>query len=171
MPTEKVTFCRICEPLCGMVATVEGDRITKLRPDPDHPLSRGYACPKGIAMQEVQNDPDRVTHPLRRTASGEFEQVSWEVALDDIGARLVIVVDPMLATGNSAIAALSRLKESGATSIKYVCLLASPEGLAALRAAHPDVPVVAAALDERLNEHGYIVPGLGDAGDRMCGTK
>ena len=90
---------------------------------------------------------------------------------DDIGARLVIVVDPMLATGNSAIAALSRLKESGATSIKYVCLLASPEGLAALRAAHPDVPVVAAALDERLNEHGYIVPGLGDAGDRMFGTR
>ncbi|MFL6714841.1 MAG: uracil phosphoribosyltransferase [Burkholderiaceae bacterium] len=90
---------------------------------------------------------------------------------DDIGARLVIVVDPMLATGNSAIAALSRLKESGAASIKYVCLLASPEGLAALRAAHPDVPVVAAALDERLNEHGYIVPGLGDAGDRMFGTR
>ena len=90
---------------------------------------------------------------------------------DDIGARLVIVVDPMLATGNSAIAALHRLKESGATSIKYVCLLASPEGLAALRAAHPDVPVVAAALDERLNEHGYIVPGLGDAGDRMFGTR
>ena len=90
---------------------------------------------------------------------------------DDIGARLVIVVDPMLATGNSAIAALHRLKESGATTIKYVCLLASPEGMAALRAAHPDVPVVAAALDERLNEHGYIVPGLGDAGDRMFGTR
>ena len=90
---------------------------------------------------------------------------------DDIGARLVIVVDPMLATGNSAIAALSRLKESGATTIKYVCLLASPEGMAALRRAHPDVPVVAAALDERLNEHGYILPGLGDAGDRMFGTR
>ena len=90
---------------------------------------------------------------------------------DDIGARLVIVVDPMLATGNSASAALSRLKESGATTIKYVCLLASPEGMAALRRAHPDVPVVAAALDERLNEHGYILPGLGDAGDRMFGTR
>jgi uracil phosphoribosyltransferase len=90
---------------------------------------------------------------------------------DDIGSRLVIVVDPMLATGNSAIAALSRLKESGATSIKYVCLLASPEGLAALQRAHPDVPVMAASLDERLNEHGYIVPGLGDAGDRMFGTR
>jgi uracil phosphoribosyltransferase len=90
---------------------------------------------------------------------------------DDIGARLVIVVDPMLATGNSAIAALSRLKESGTNSIKYVCLLAAPEGLAALRKAHPDVPVVAAALDERLDDHGYIVPGLGDAGDRMFGTR
>jgi len=90
---------------------------------------------------------------------------------DDIGARLVIVVDPMLATGNSAIAALSRLKESGAHTIKYVCLLASPEGMAALRAAHPDVPVYAAAMDERLNEHGYIVPGLGDAGDRIFGTR
>jgi uracil phosphoribosyltransferase len=90
---------------------------------------------------------------------------------DDIGSRLVIVVDPMLATGNSAIAALNRLKESGASSIKYVCLLASPEGLAALQRAHPDVPVMSAALDERLNEHGYIVPGLGDAGDRMFGTR
>jgi formate dehydrogenase len=90
---EKVTFCRICEPLCGMVATVEDERITKLRPDPDHPLSRGYACPKGIAMQEVQNDPDRVTHPLARTASGEFRRVSWEQALSDIGTRLGRVLD------------------------------------------------------------------------------
>jgi uracil phosphoribosyltransferase len=90
---------------------------------------------------------------------------------DDIGSRLVIVVDPMLATGNSAIAAISRLKESGASSIKYVCLLAAPEGLAALQRAHPDVPVMSASLDERLNEHGYIVPGLGDAGDRMFGTR
>jgi anaerobic selenocysteine-containing dehydrogenase len=93
LPEQKVTFCRICEPLCGMVATVEGDRITKLRPDPEHPLSRGYACPKGIAMQEVQNDPDRVTHPLRRTAEGGFERVSWEVALTDIGGRLERVLD------------------------------------------------------------------------------
>ncbi|MHB1265996.1 MAG: uracil phosphoribosyltransferase [Acidithiobacillus ferriphilus] len=90
---------------------------------------------------------------------------------DDISERLVIVVDPMLATGNSAIAALNRLKECGASAIKYVCLLAAPEGLAALQAAHPDVSVTTAALDERLNDHGYIVPGLGDAGDRMFGTK
>jgi anaerobic selenocysteine-containing dehydrogenase len=93
VPEQKVTFCRICEPLCGMVATVEGDRITKLRPDPEHPLSRGYACPKGIAMQEVQNDPDRVTHPLRRTPDGGFERVSWEVALADIGDRLRRLLD------------------------------------------------------------------------------
>jgi anaerobic selenocysteine-containing dehydrogenase len=76
-----------------MVATVEDDRITKLRPDPDHPLSRGYACPKGIAMAEVQNDPDRVTHPLRRLPSGEFRRVSWEQALSDIGTRLSRVLD------------------------------------------------------------------------------
>jgi formate dehydrogenase len=86
---EKVTFCRICEAHCGMVATVEQERVVKLRPDPDHPLSRGYACPKGIAMLDVQNDPDRVTHPLRRRPGGDgFERVSWDEAHDDIGARL-----------------------------------------------------------------------------------
>src|SRR3954471_19599261 len=89
---ERVSFCRICEPLCGMVATVEDGRITKLRPDADHPLSRGYACPKGIAMAEVQNDPDRVLHPLKRRGGG-FERVSWEEALDDIGSRLGEVID------------------------------------------------------------------------------
>jgi anaerobic selenocysteine-containing dehydrogenase len=87
-PVEKVTFCRICEPLCGMVATVDEGRIVKLRPDPEHPLSRGYACPKGIAMAEVQKDPDRILHPLMRMPGGEFEQVSWEQALSDIAERL-----------------------------------------------------------------------------------
>jgi anaerobic selenocysteine-containing dehydrogenase len=91
---QKVTFCRICEAHCGMVATVEDGRVTKLRPDPDHPLSSGYACPKGIAMLDVQNDPDRVTHPLRRRADGGgFERVSWEEALADIGRRLRDVRD------------------------------------------------------------------------------
>src|SRR4051794_7562569 len=86
---EQVTFCRICEALCGMVATVEDGRVTKLRPDRDHPLSQGYACPKGIAMLDVQNDPDRVLHPLKRVGGpGEFERVSWREALDDIAARL-----------------------------------------------------------------------------------
>src|SRR3954464_3219560 len=88
MAERVVTFCRICEAHCGMVATVEDGRVTQLRPDPDHPLSSGYACPKGIAMTDVQNDPDRVLHPLRKTASGEFEPVTWQEALADIGTRL-----------------------------------------------------------------------------------
>ncbi len=89
----------------------------------------------------------------------------------DLGDRLVIVVDPMLATGNSAIAAVDRIKEEGATNIKFVCLLAAPEGIKAFGAAHPDVHVYTAAIDDHLNDHGYIVPGLGDAGDRLYGTK
>jgi uracil phosphoribosyltransferase len=89
----------------------------------------------------------------------------------DITERDVIVVDPMLATGNSAVAAVHRIKAHEARSIKYVCLVAAPEGVAAFHADHPDVPIFTAALDERLDEHGYIVPGLGDAGDRLFGTK
>jgi formate dehydrogenase len=89
---QKVTFCRICEAHCGMVATVEDDRITKLRPDPDHPLSRGYACPKGIAMLDVQNDPDRVLYPLKKGPDGEFQRVSWDEAYDDIGERLRAII-------------------------------------------------------------------------------
>ncbi len=85
--------------------------------------------------------------------------------------RRVIIVDPMLATGNSAIAAVHRVKESGPQSIKFVCLLAAPEGIEAFHEEHPDVPIFTAAVDERLDEHGYIVPGLGDAGDRVYGTK
>ena len=85
--------------------------------------------------------------------------------------RLVIAVDPMLATGNSSVAAVDLLKQSGATNIRFLCLLASPEGVARMAEAHPDVPIVTAALDLHLNEKGYIVPGLGDAGDRMFGTK
>jgi uracil phosphoribosyltransferase len=89
----------------------------------------------------------------------------------DLADRLVIVTDPMLATANSATAAVERLKERGAKDIRFVCLLAAPEGIAKLRGEHPDVPIWTAAIDDRLDEHGYIVPGLGDAGDRMYGTK
>lgn len=89
-------------------------------------------------------------------------------ALED---RVVIAVDPMLATGNSSVAAIDLLKEAGATNIRFLCLLAAPEGIARMKDAHPDVPIITAAVDEALNEHGYIVPGLGDAGDRMFGTK
>jgi uracil phosphoribosyltransferase len=89
----------------------------------------------------------------------------------DIQDRLVIVLDPMLATANSATAAIDRLKERGAKDLRFVCLLAAPEGVAKLRSEHPDVKIFTAAIDSHLNDHGYIVPGLGDAGDRMYGTK
>ncbi len=89
----------------------------------------------------------------------------------DLADRPVLVVDPMLATGNSSAAAVDLLKERGAHDIRFLCLLAAPEGVERMRQAHPDVRIVTAALDEKLNEKGYIVPGLGDAGDRMFGTK
>ena len=92
-------------------------------------------------------------------------------APSDLEDRLVIVVDPMLATANSAIAAVDKLKQRGATNLRFLCLLAAPEGIERFTSAHPDVPVFTASIDEKLNEKGYIVPGLGDAGDRMCGTK
>ncbi|MET0271437.1 MAG: uracil phosphoribosyltransferase, partial [Phenylobacterium sp.] len=89
----------------------------------------------------------------------------------DLAERMVIVVDPMLATGNTAIAAVDRLLEAGAKKIRMACLLASPEGLSKVLGHHPEVRIWTAAIDERLNDHGYILPGLGDAGDRMYGTK
>jgi uracil phosphoribosyltransferase len=92
-------------------------------------------------------------------------------APEDVAERLVIIMDPMLATGNSAVAAVDRLKERGCTNIRFLCLLAAPEGIEKLRAHHPDVHIWTAAVDERLDNHGYIVPGLGDAGNRMYGTK
>ena len=90
---------------------------------------------------------------------------------EDCHERLVIVVDPMLATGHTAIAAIDRLKEAGVCEMRFVCLLAARPGVEALRAAHPDVPIWTAGVDETLNDHGYIVPGLGDAGDRTYGTR
>lgn len=89
----------------------------------------------------------------------------------DIGERDVIVLDPMLATGGSAVDAIGQIKQRKPRSIKFMCIIAAPEGLKALQEAHPDVQIYCASLDERLNEHGYIVPGLGDAGDRIFGTK
>lgn len=89
----------------------------------------------------------------------------------DIEKRDVLVLDPMLATGGSAIDAIAQLKKRGVTSIKFLCIIAAPEGLKALSEAHPDVDIFCAALDEKLNDHAYIVPGLGDAGDRIFGTK
>jgi formate dehydrogenase len=91
--SEHTTFCRICEPTCGMIATVEDGRLVRLRPDVDHPITKGFSCPKGIEFVHVQNDPDRLLHPMRRTASGEFERISWETALNEIGAKLRAVRD------------------------------------------------------------------------------
>jgi uracil phosphoribosyltransferase len=90
---------------------------------------------------------------------------------EDIAEREAIVLDPMLATGHSAAAAVTRTKELGARSVRYVCLLAAPEGVKEMNDVHPDVPIITAAVDSHLNDHGYIVPGLGDAGDRLYGTK
>jgi uracil phosphoribosyltransferase len=90
---------------------------------------------------------------------------------EGLEGRLVIAVDPMLATGNSSVAAIDLLKGAGARNIRFLCLLAAPEGIARMKEAHPDVPIVTAAIDRGLNDHGYIMPGLGDAGDRMFGTK
>jgi uracil phosphoribosyltransferase len=92
-------------------------------------------------------------------------------APSNLAERLVIVVDPMLATGNTAVAAVDRLKEHGAVELRFVSLLATPVGIANLHSRHPDVPVWTAAIDEQLNDHGYILPGLGDAGDRLYGTR
>ncbi|MED3661379.1 uracil phosphoribosyltransferase [Ureibacillus terrenus] len=101
-----------------------------------------------------------------------LKPVEYYVKLpQDVEEREFIVVDPMLATGGSAIEAINALKKRGAKNIKFMCLIAAPEGVEALQKAHPDVDVFIAALDEKLNEHGYIVPGLGDAGDRLFGTK
>lgn len=90
---------------------------------------------------------------------------------DALNERVTIVVDPMLATGNSSVAAIDLLKAKGAQNIRFLCLLAAPEGITRMKEAHPDVPIVTASVDSHLNDHGYIVPGLGDAGDRMFGTK
>ncbi len=100
-----------------------------------------------------------------------LEPVQYYFKVPPLEGRMVFVVDPMLATGNSSAAAVQLLKDAGARNLRFLCLLAAPEGVARMRDAHPDVPIVTAALDERLNEKGYIVPGLGDAGDRMFGTK
>lgn len=101
-----------------------------------------------------------------------FTAIEYYLKLpEDISKRLVVIVDPMLATGHSGSAAVRRLKESGAEAIKFICLVAAPPGLDLMRAEHPDVPIYTAAVDERLDDHAYIVPGLGDAGDRLFGTK
>ena len=114
----------------------------------------------------------RVAHVGLYSDPDTLEAVEYYLkAPSDLADRTVLVLDPMLATANSAVKAIARLKERGAADLRFVCLLAAPEGIARLQAAHPEVPVWTAAIDSHLNDHGYIVPGLGDAGDRMYGTR
>lgn len=129
----------------------------------------------GLALAEGMSElipSARIAHVGLYRDHESLEAVEYFFkAPHDLADRLVIVTDPMLATGNSAIAAIERLKTRGARDLRYVCLLAAPEGIERLRAAHPDVPIWTASIDSHLNEKGYIVPGLGDAGDRAYGTK
>jgi len=129
----------------------------------------------GLAMAEGMLDlvpSARLAHiGLYREPSSLMAVEYYFKTPDDLAQRLVIVVDPMLATGHTAIAAIERLKEAGAQDLRFVCLLCSRPGAEAVRASHPDVPIWAAGMDEELNDHGYIVPGLGDAGDRTYGTR
>ena len=161
----ELTTTRIQTPLCEMDAPVlEGKKLALISI-----LRAGNGLLDGIlelipaarvGFLGLYRDPDTL-QPVQYYAK----------VPSDLDARMVIVVDPMLATGNSSAAAIDLLKERGAKNIRFLCLLAAPEGVRRMQEAHPDVPVYTAALDERLDEHGYIVPGLGDAGDRMFGTK
>lgn len=160
-----MTTKRIETPLCAMDApSIEGKKLVLVSI-----LRAGNGLLDGIlelvpaarvGFVGLYRDPETL-QPVQY-----YYKVPQE--LDD---RMVIVVDPMLATGNSSAAAVELLKKSGAKNIRFLCLLAAPEGIKRMREAHPDVPIVTAAVDSHLNDHGYIVPGLGDAGDRMFGTK
>jgi len=160
-----MTTKRIETPLCEMDApTIEGKKLALISI-----LRAGNGLLDGIldlipaarvGFVGLYRDPDTL-QPVQYYCKvpGELED------------RISIVVDPMLATGNSSVAAIDLLKEKGARNIRFLCLLAAPEGIARMKEAHPDVPIVTAAVDSHLNDHGYIVPGLGDAGDRMFGTR
>ena len=160
-----MTTRRIETPLCEMDApTIEGKKLALVSI-----LRAGNGLLDGIldlvpaarvGFIGLYRDPETL-HPVQYYCKVPSE-------LED---RITIIVDPMLATGNSAVAAIDLLKQKGARQIRFLCLLAAPEGIARMHEAHPDVPIVTAAVDQHLNDHGYIVPGLGDAGDRMFGTK
>jgi uracil phosphoribosyltransferase len=160
-----LTTKRIETPLCAMDApTLDGKKLALISI-----LRAGNGLLDGI-LELVPSARVGFIGLYRDPETLQAVQYYYKVP-EGLDGRLVIAVDPMLATGNSSVAAVDLLKGSGANNIRFLCLLAAPEGIARMRAAHPDVPIVTAAVDERLNDHGYIVPGLGDAGDRMFGTK
>ena len=161
----ELTTARIETPLCEMDAPLlEGKKLALISI-----LRAGNGLLDGIlelipaarvGFIGLYRDPDTL-QPVKY-----YSKVPKE-----LDARMTIVVDPMLATGNSSAAAIQMLKDEGAKNLRFLCLLAAPEGVERMRQAHPDVPIFTAAVDSHLNDHGYIVPGLGDAGDRMFGTK
>jgi uracil phosphoribosyltransferase len=160
-----MTTRRIETPLCAMDApSIDGKKLVLVSI-----LRAGNGLLDGI-LELVPAARVGFVGLYRDPATLQPVQYYYKVPaeLDD---RMVIVVDPMLATGNSSAAAVALLKASGARNIRFLCLLAAPEGIKRMQEAHPDVPIVTAAVDSHLNDHGYIVPGLGDAGDRMFGTK
>lgn len=161
----ELTTCRIETPLIEMDApTLEGKKLV---------FASILRAGNGLLEGMLDLVPAaRVAHVgLYRDPATLTAVEYYFKAPSDLENRLTIAVDPMLATANSAIAAVERLKEAGAKDMRFVCLLAAPEGVEKFHGAHPDVPVYTAALDSHLNEKGYILPGLGDAGDRMYGTK
>ncbi|MDA0186570.1 MAG: uracil phosphoribosyltransferase [Proteobacteria bacterium] len=160
-----MTTKQIDTPLCPMSApTIEGKKLALVSI-----LRAGNGLLDGI-LELVPNARVGFVGLYRDPETLQPVQYYFKVP-DALHDRLTIVVDPMLATGNSSAAAIDLLKAAGANNIRFLCLLAAPEGVARMKQAHPDVPIVTAALDSHLNDHGYIVPGLGDAGDRMFGTK
>ena len=160
-----MTTKQIDTPLCPMSApTIEGKKLALVSI-----LRAGNGLLDGI-LELVPNARVGFVGLYRDPETLQPVQYYFKVP-DALHDRMTIVVDPMLATGNSSVAAIDLLKAAGANNIRFLCLLAAPEGVARMKQAHPDVPIVTAALDSHLNDHGYIVPGLGDAGDRMFGTK
>lgn len=160
-----MTTCKIETPLCEMDApTIGGKKLALISI-----LRAGNGLLDGV-LELIPAARVGFVGLYRDEETLEPVQYYYKVP-HSLGDRLVIAVDPMLATGNSSVAAIDLLKKSGAKNIRFMCLLAAPEGIARMKEAHPDVPIVTAAIDEKLNDLGYIVPGLGDAGDRMYGTK
>lgn len=160
-----LTYVEIQTPIESMMAPVIDGKKTVIVPI----LRAGIGLLDGIL---------RIIPSARIGHVGLYRDPKTHVAVEyyfkvpeDIHSRDALIIDPMLATGHSASAAVGRIKEMNPKSIKFLCLLAAPEGIAYLQSEHPDVPIFTAAIDQRLNDHGYIVPGLGDAGDRLFGTK
>ncbi len=161
----ELTTTRIETPLCAMDApTLEGKKLALISI-----LRAGNGLLDGI-LELIPSARVGFVGLYRDPAT--LQPVEYYCKVPNLlDQRMTIVVDPMLATGNSSVAAIDMLKARGAKNLRFLCLLAAPEGVERMRQAHPDVPVFTASLDERLDDHGYIVPGLGDAGDRMFGTK